>query len=43
VQLQLTPVSLDELGEGVRVAVLCPGNEIGVDGKPPIPRDPLPV
>ncbi len=35
-QLQLTPVSLDQLGEGIRVAGLCPGDKISVDGNPPI-------
>jgi hypothetical protein len=35
VQLQLTPVSLDEPGEGVLVAGPCPGDEIDVDDKPP--------
>jgi hypothetical protein len=49
VQLQLTPVPLDQLGEGIRVAGLCPGDEISVDENPPIrvataiPLDRLPV
>jgi hypothetical protein len=36
VQLQLTPVPLDQLGEGIRVAGLRPGDEISFDGNPPI-------
>jgi hypothetical protein len=36
VQLQLTPVPLDQLGEGIRVAGLCPGDKISFDGNPPI-------
>jgi hypothetical protein len=36
VQLQLTPVSLDQLGEGIRVAGPCPGDKISVDENPPI-------
>ena len=36
VQLQLTPVFLDQLGEGIRVAGLRPGDQIGVDENPPI-------
>ncbi len=36
VQLQFTPVPLDQLGEGIRVAGLCPGNKISVDENPPI-------
>jgi len=36
VQLQLTPVPLDQLGEGIRVAGLCPGDQISVDENPPI-------
>jgi len=36
VQLQLTPVSLDQLGEGIMVAGLCPGDQISVDENPPI-------
>jgi hypothetical protein len=49
VQLQLMPVPLDQLREGVRVAVLCPGDKISVDEDPPIrvaaatPLLPLPV
>ena len=35
-QLQLTPVPLDQLGEGIRVAGLCPGDQISVDENPPI-------
>ena len=35
-QLQLTPVPLDQFGEGIRVAGLCPGDEISVDENPPI-------
>jgi len=35
--LQLTPVSGDKLGEGVRVAGLCPGDQIGVDANPSVP------
>jgi hypothetical protein len=31
VQLQLTPVSLYQLGEGIRVAGLCPGDKISFD------------
>jgi hypothetical protein len=36
VQLQLTPVSLDQLREGIRVAGLCPDDQISFDGNPPI-------
>jgi len=36
VQFQFTPVSLDQLGEGIRVAGLCPGDQISVDENPPI-------
>jgi hypothetical protein len=36
VQLQLTPVSSDQLGEGIRVAGLRPGDQISIDGTPPI-------
>jgi hypothetical protein len=36
VQLQLAPVPLDQLGEGIRVAGLCPGDQISVDENPPI-------
>jgi hypothetical protein len=36
VQLQLPPVPFDQLGEGVRVAGLCPGDKISVDENPPI-------
>jgi hypothetical protein len=36
VQLQLTPVFLDQLGEGIRVAGLCSGDQISVDENPPI-------
>ena len=36
VQLQLTPVSLDQLGEGVRVTGLRPGDKISFDENPPI-------
>jgi hypothetical protein len=36
VQLQLTPVPLDQLGEGIGVAGLRPGDEISFDGNPPI-------
>jgi hypothetical protein len=36
VQLQLTPVPLDQLGEGIGVAGLRPGDEISVDENPPI-------
>ena len=35
VQLQLTPVSLDQLGEGIRVAGLRPGDQISIDENPP--------
>jgi hypothetical protein len=36
VQLQLTPVFFDQFGERVRVAGLCPGDQIGIDENPPI-------
>jgi hypothetical protein len=36
VQLQLTPVPLDQLGEGIPVAGLRPGDQISVDENPPI-------
>ena len=36
VQLQLAPVSLDQLGKSVRVAGLCPSDKISVDENPPI-------
>ena len=36
VQLQLTPVSLDQLREGIRVASLRPGDKISFDESPPI-------
>lgn len=36
VQLQLTPVPSDQLGERIRVASLRPGDKIGVDENPPI-------
>jgi len=36
VQLQLTPVLLDQRGEGIRVASLCPGDQVSVDENPPI-------
>jgi len=36
VQLQFAPVFPDQLGEGVRVAGLCPGDKISVDENPPI-------
>jgi hypothetical protein len=36
VQLQLTPVLLDQLGEGLRVAGLGPGDQISVDENPPL-------
>jgi hypothetical protein len=36
VRLQFTPVPLDQLGEGIRVAGLCPGDQISVDENPPI-------
>ena len=35
-QLQLTPVALDQLGEGIPVAGLRPGDKIGFDENPPI-------
>jgi hypothetical protein len=35
-QLQLTPVFLDQRREGIRVAGLCPGDQISVDENPPI-------
>ena len=34
VQLQLTPVSLDQLGEGIRVAGPRPGDQFSVDENP---------
>jgi len=49
VQLQLTPVPLDQLGKSICVAGLCPGDKISVDESPPIrvataiPRVRLPV
>ena len=36
VQLQLTPVSLDQLGEGIGVAGLRSGDQISVDENPPV-------
>jgi hypothetical protein len=36
VQLQLTPMLLNQLGEGIRVTGLCPGDQINVDENPPI-------
>jgi hypothetical protein len=36
VQFELTPVPFDQLGEGICVACLCPGDKIGVDEKSPI-------
>jgi hypothetical protein len=36
VQLQLTPVLLDQFGEGIRVASLRPGDQVSVDENPPI-------
>jgi hypothetical protein len=36
VQLQLTPVPLDQLGEGIRVASLRPGDQVSVDENPPV-------
>jgi hypothetical protein len=36
VQLQFTPVSLDQLGEGIRVTGLCSGDKISFDENPPI-------
>jgi len=36
VQLQLTPVFLDQLGEGIRIAGLRPGDKISFDENPPI-------
>jgi len=36
VQLQLTPVSLDQLREGIRVAGLRPDDKISFDENPPI-------
>jgi len=36
VQLKLAPVWLDQLGEGVRVASLCPGDKISFDENPPV-------
>jgi hypothetical protein len=36
VQLQLTPVSLNQLGKCIRVAGLCPSDKISVDENPPI-------
>jgi hypothetical protein len=36
VQLQFTPVFLDQLGESIRVAGLCPGDQISVDENAPI-------
>ena len=35
-QLQLTPVLLDEFGEGIRVASLRPDDQVSVDENPPI-------
>ena len=35
-QFQLTPVSLDQFGEGIRIAGLRPGDKISVDENPPI-------
>jgi hypothetical protein len=36
VQLQLTPVPLDQLGERIRVASLCPGDKLSIDENPPL-------
>jgi hypothetical protein len=36
VQLELTPVFLDQLREGIRITSLCPGDEISFDVWPPI-------
>jgi hypothetical protein len=36
VQLQLTPVPLDQFGERIGVAVLRPGDKISFDENPPI-------
>jgi hypothetical protein len=36
VQLQLTPVPLDQLREGIRVASPCPADKISFDENPPI-------
>ena len=35
VQLQLSPVPLDQLGERIMVAGLCPADKISVDVNPP--------
>lgn len=37
VHLQLASVFLDQLGEGIRVAGLCPGDQVSVDENPPFP------
>jgi len=36
VQFQFTPVCLDQLGEGIRVTSLRPGDKISFDENPPI-------